>query len=66
MDNKIANKIGQKVTCVQEFTITEKKVAPNSEETKILISSRDRRSTGLLVEKVYRGTWSTVLRCFNQ
>ena len=40
--NTVAKKIGQKVTNVQEFTITEKEVAPNSQETKELVCSRNR------------------------
>ena len=50
--NTVAKKIGQKVTNVQKFTNHRKEVAPNSQETKELVCSRDRWSTEFLVEKV--------------
>ena len=63
--NIVAKKIGQKVTNVQEFTFTEKKLHQT-------VKKRKNWSVPVIDGahnfwwKKFRGTWSAILGCFNQ
>ena len=48
----VAKKIGQKSWKYAGIHNHQKKVPPNSQETKELVCSRDRRNTGFFVKKV--------------
>ena len=66
--NTVAKKIGKKSCGCAGIRNHRKEVAPNSQETKELICSRDRRSPEFWRKKlrVQYYTWSAILRCFNQ
>ena len=63
--NTVATKIGERVTNVQELTITDKKLYETVKKQK------NRSTPGIDVIqnywwKTFRGAWSLILRCFNQ
>ena len=63
--NTVAKKIGQKVANVQEFTITEKKLHQTVKKRKNW-SAPGINGVQNFWWKKFRGTWSAILRCFNQ
>ena len=63
--NMVAQKIEQKVTSVQEFTITEKKLHQAVKKRKNW-SAPGIYGVQNFWWKKFKGTWSAILRCFNQ
>ena len=63
--NMVAKKIGQKVANVQEFTIIEKKLHQTVKKRKSW-SAPGINGVQNFWWKKFRGTWSAILRCFNQ
>ena len=63
--NTVAKKMGQKVANVQEFTITEKKLHQTVKKRKNW-SAPGIDGVQNFWWKKFRGTWSAILRCFNQ
>ena len=63
--NTVAKKIGQKLTNVQEFTITEKKLHHTVKKRKNW-SAPGIHAVQNFWWKKFRGTWSAILRSFNQ
>ena len=62
----VAKKIGEKVTNVQEFTITEKKLYEITVKKRKNWSAVGIDGVQNFWWKKFRGTWSSILRCFNQ
>ena len=63
--NTVAKKIGQKVTNVQESTITKKRLHQTVKKRKNWSAPGIDRVQNFWWKK-FRGTWSAMLRCFNQ
>ena len=62
--NTVAKKIGEKVTNIQEFTIIEKKLYGTVKKRKNG-SAPGINGVQNFWWKKFRGTWSSILRCFN-
>ena len=63
--NTVVKKMGQKVANVQEFTITEKKLHQTVKKRKNWSAPWIDGVQNFWWKK-FRGTWSAILRCFNQ
>ena len=63
--NKVAQKMGQKVANVLEFTITDKKLHETVKKRKNWSAPGFNGAQNVWWKK-FRGTWIAILRCLNQ